>query len=190
MYSSFRAARFATSGGNLLALPLMYSSWVRWSANDLIMQWIVTCHVTHVKCFTSKRAETKVERSRLRVDRSGDRTVRKAQIADGQFNGCAGAGCCSGREMRAGESLLCRLVQQDGVALQLRQQLLLGQTTDGHDSDDCRAMGIDVFRFKRHTACSFGDAPTAQNVRTPPDGSCLWFAVTMRQYADPCPSLY
>jgi len=65
--------------------------------------------------------------------------------------------------MRAGESLLCRCVQQDGVALPLRQQHPFRQTADGHDADDCRAMGIDAFRFKRHAACSFGDAPDEQN---------------------------
>jgi hypothetical protein len=35
------------------------------------------------------------KRSRFRVDRGGDRPVREAQIADRQFNGCAGAGCFS-----------------------------------------------------------------------------------------------
>lgn len=28
----------------------------------------------------------------------------------------------------------------------------------GHDSDDCRAMGIDGFSFKSHAACFFGDS--------------------------------
>ena len=53
-----------------------------------------------------ERPATKAERSRFRVDRGGDRPVREAQIADGQFDGCAGARCFSGREMMAGESLL------------------------------------------------------------------------------------
>jgi hypothetical protein len=52
------------------------------------------------------RAETQAERNHFRVERGGDRPVREAQIADGQFDGCAGAGCCSDCEMRAGESLL------------------------------------------------------------------------------------
>jgi hypothetical protein len=52
--------------------------------------------------------------------------------------------------MMAAEQLRCRLVQQDGIALQLRQQLRFGQTTDGYDPDDVRAMGIDAFSFKRH----------------------------------------
>ena len=54
-------------------------------------------------------------------------------------------------------------VQQDGVALPLRQQRPFAQPTDGDDSDDRRATGIDAFSFTRHTACSFGDAPTGQN---------------------------
>lgn len=109
-----------------------------------------------------ERTETKAERGGFRVDRGGDRPVREAQIADGQFDGCAGAGVFNGCEMRAGKSLLCRRVQQDGVVLLLRQQRPLGQTPDGHDSDDLRAMGIDAFRFKRHAACSFGDVPVEQ----------------------------
>jgi len=70
--------------------------------------------------------------------------------------------------MRAGEYLLCRCVQQDGVALPLRQQHPCGQTTAGHDADDGRAMGIDAFRFKRHVAYSFGNAPAEQK-----DTACL-----------------
>lgn len=38
-------------------------------------------------------------------------------------------------------------------------------------------MGIDAFRFKRHTACSFGDAP----VRPGPTAVALRWAVTKRQ---------
>ncbi len=110
-----------------------------------------------------ERTETVAKRGRFRVDRGGNRPVRETQIADRQFDGCAGAGCCSGREVTTGESLLCHLVQQDGVALQLRQQLPFGQTTNGYNTDDHRAMGIDVFSFKRHTACSLGDAPIEQN---------------------------
>ena len=53
-----------------------------------------------------ERAETKAERGRFRVDRGGDRPVRAAQSVGGQFDGCAGTRCCSGCEMRAGESLL------------------------------------------------------------------------------------
>ena len=53
-----------------------------------------------------ERPATKAERSRFRVDRGGDRPVREAQIADSQFDGCVGTGCCIGCEMMAGESLL------------------------------------------------------------------------------------
>jgi hypothetical protein len=53
-----------------------------------------------------ERAETQAERNRFRVERGGDRPVRAAQIVGGQFDGCASAGCFSGCEMMAGESLL------------------------------------------------------------------------------------
>jgi len=47
-YSSFRAARRATSSGNLFALPVSYRSLVRWSAKVFIKAQNVTCHVTDV----------------------------------------------------------------------------------------------------------------------------------------------
>jgi len=39
-----------------------------------------------------ERAETKAECGNFRVDRGHDHPVLAAQIADGQFDGCAGAG--------------------------------------------------------------------------------------------------
>ena len=47
-HSSFRDARLEIPGGNRLHLPVAYSSWVRRSANVLITEIIVTCHMTHV----------------------------------------------------------------------------------------------------------------------------------------------
>lgn len=40
-----------------------------------------------------ERAESKAECGRFCVERGGERPEREAQITEGQFGGCAGAGC-------------------------------------------------------------------------------------------------